>query len=222
MKLRYSDKGLRRLIWFFIFGITVNLTSGGFPLTAQTKQVFNWDDLKVAYDAYINCPSHENAKALLAALPIKRPEETVGDAERTQLHIFGGANFPVLRAEVQAGDRLAVEIMFRFFSITDGASSETVETMLAGLVRSRPQLFLEVLSAYKDLEHIKKFGYPVDFVGEGYESHPNALRLEYERRIAALESIKDPMYSKIKEGCIQKLRESINKYAQKAHFMCGE
>jgi hypothetical protein len=215
MKLKASNKNFRLQIYFFIFGIIVNLAAGGFPLTTRSRQVFNWGDAKAAYDVYINCPSHENAKALLAALPVKRPEETIGDAELTQLHIFGGANFPVLSAEVCAGDRLAVEIMFRLLNVTDGACSDTAEAMLAGLVRSKPQLFLEVLSTYKDLEHIKQFGYPVDFIGEGYQSHPNALRHEYEKRIEALESVKDPTYSKIKEGCIQKLRESIRRYAQK-------
>jgi hypothetical protein len=174
--------------------------------------VFSWEDLRAAYLAYVDCPSHENARVLLDALPIKRPEETIGDAELTLLHIFGLANFPVLDNEVLDGDRLAVEIMFRLLNITDGAYRETVETELAGLVRSIPQLFLEVLSAYKDMEYIKKFGPPVDFVGEGYVSHPKALRHEYQKRIEALESVKDPKYSKIREECIQKLRESIKKY----------
>jgi hypothetical protein len=171
--------------------------------------VFSWEDLRAAYDAYIDCPSHENAKALLATLPIKRPEETIGDAELTQKHILLEANVAVLDNEVLAGDRLAVEIMFRFLNITDGLCKEIVETELAGLVRSMPQLFLEVLSAYKDLEHIKKWGPPVDFVGIGYESHPMAVRHVYQKRIEALESVKDPKYSKIREECIQKLREAI-------------
>jgi hypothetical protein len=176
--------------------------------------VLNWEDVQAAYDAYINRPSHENAKALLMAMSVKRPGETIGDEELVLLHVFGGANFPVLEAEVLAGDRLAVEIMFRLLNITDGAYNETVETILAGLVRNRPQLFIDVLYAYKDSEHIKKFGPPVDFVGEGYESHPDALSHDYEKRIEALESVKDPIYSNIKDGCIRKLREAIKKYTK--------
>ena len=56
--------------------------------------------------------------------------------------------------------------MVRFLNITDGAYTDTVEAVLAGLVRSNPRRFLEVLLAYKGQEYIKKFGYPVNFVGE--------------------------------------------------------
>jgi hypothetical protein len=121
-----------------------------------------------------------------------------------------------LSSEVRAGERSAVEIMVRFFNITDGAYTDTVETELAWLVRSKPRLFLEVLLAYKDQEYIRRFGYPVDFVGEGYQAHPCALRHEYEKRIEALEGIKDPIYAEIVESCTKKLRESIKKYTQKA------
>lgn len=216
MKIKNSNIFLRHLICFSIFGMNVILASGGLLQTTQSGQVLNWEDLKAVYYAYINCPSHENAKALLDALPLKRPGKTIGDAERTQLHIFGGANFPILYSEVQAGDRLAVEIMFRIYNIAAGAYSESAGTVLAGLVRSKPRLFIEVLSVYKDLEVLKGLGCPVDFVGEGYESHPYALKHEYEKRIEALESVKDPIYSEIIETCIKILRDSIKKYAQKA------
>lgn len=203
---------LNGLLCFSMIWINAILTTRGISQTRMSEQVLNWEDLTPIYDAYINCPSSENAKALLNALPVNRPEKEIGSAERGLSHIFGGAHFPVMRSEVLAGDRLAVEIMFRFFNITDGTYSDTVETMLAGLVRSKPRLFVEVLSAYKNLDHLRRFGPPVDFVGEGYESHPCALKHEYEKRIEALEEIKDPIYAEVIEACIKKLRESIKQH----------
>lgn len=206
---------MRHRLNYLVLSIVMILGSRGFYQAKQKERPFNWDALKATYDAYINCPSHENAMVLLDCLPIEEPESTIGDAERIQLHIFGGANFPVVSSEVLAGDRSAVEIMFRFLNIADGAYSETVQTLLAGLVRSKPYLFIEILSTYEDLEHIKRFGPPVEFVEEGYESHLCALKHEYEKRIEALESVKNPKYSAIIEGCIKKLRESIKKYSEK-------
>jgi hypothetical protein len=214
-KMKYLKKGPRYQINYLIIGITLNLVSVGPPSITEVKQALNWRDIRVAYDAYINCPSHENAMALLATLPIKVVKEAVGNKEFTELYIFGGAYFPILQAEVLAGDQLAIEIMFRLLGITDGAYNETVETVLAGLIRSKPLLFLKTLSVYKDLEHIRKFGPPVDFVPEGYESHPNAMKHEYEQRIEALNSVNDPTYSSIKEECIRKLQEAMKKYINK-------
>ena len=207
---------LGHLICYFAIGMSTLPASEPVRQTILSQQTLNWMDLQAKYDAYINCLSPEKGKTLLNALPARMPGKSIGDAESTLLHIFGGANFPVLLAEVLAGDRLAVEIMVRFLAITDGAYSETTEAILAKLVRSNPKLFLDVLSHYRDMEHIKRFGYPVDFVGEGYESHPCALRHEYEKRIESLESVKDPIYKEIIDSCIKKLREAIKQTTQKA------
>ena len=216
IRTRRSIRLLEWLICFSILGINPVRASGHIPQTSQSEPVINWEDLRAVYNVYIHCPSPENAKALLNALPVNRPEKETGDAERALLHIFGGANFPVLDSEVRTGERSAVEIMVRFLNITDGAYTDTVEAVLAGLVRSNPRRFLEVLLAYKGQEYIKKFGYPVNFVGEGYQAHPCALRHEYEKRIEALEGVKDPIYAELIEACIKKLREAIKEYTQKA------
>jgi hypothetical protein len=215
MKIRDSWIFLRCLICFSAFWMNMPLATSGLPKAIQYVQVFNWEDLRAPYDTYINCPSPENAKALLNALPVNRPIKETGDSERVMLYIFGGANFPVLSNEVRAGEKSAVEIMVRLLNITDGAYSDTVETELAGLIRNKPQLFLEVLLANKDQEYIKRFGFPVDFVGEGYQAHPCALKHEYEKRIEALEGVKVPIYDEIIRSCMMKLHASIKELTQK-------
>lgn len=182
------------------------------PQTVQSEQVLDWDKVLAAYGSYIDYPSQENARALLIALPLDRLFKKSGDTGQALNLLFSPDNFPVLYEEAISGDRKAIEIYFRLLNVADGYYTELLLSGLGSFMRNYPQLFLEILLKYKDINHIKNNGYPVSFIGAGHNVHSKAAIYILEKRIEALESVTDPRYSEIKESCIRKLRKAISEY----------
>lgn|GEM_PF-1120217 len=207
-------KNFKRIVIIAVIGLGANLLIWSLAQMARAEQVFYWDELLKVYDAYVDYPSPENAKALLDALPADTPLEEIGDARRGLRHIFSSDNYPVLYEEAVCGDGTAIEIYFRLLNITDGFYSEVVMSTLGLFVRVQPQLFLELLSVYKNTKHIKWHGYPVSFVGTGHNIHMKARVHILEKRVEALETVKDPKFTELNEDCIKELRARIIKVNQ--------
>jgi len=185
------------------------LFTGSTLLSESNDQAFNWYRVLDAYDAYVDYPSVSNGKTLLAALPMDRPSDTIGDGERVLKHIYSADNYPILHEEAISGDRTAMEIHFRLLNVGDGIYNESVEATLGWLVRDQPELFLELLASHKNTKHVRTYGYPVAFVGLGHNTHPRSAIYVLEKRIEALEAVKDPRYKEIKETCVKQIREAI-------------
>jgi len=214
MRFLFSSKSNMFFILITFLGVTGSIFAGGLPQIARVEQVLNWDRVLAAYDAYIDYPSPDNAKALLAALPTDRQYAAIGDEGRAIKYIFSIDNFPILSEEAISGDRIAIEIYFRLLNVADGYYSGLLLSTLGWFARVQPQLFLEILTAYKDTRDIKAHGYPVSFIGDGHNVHRKAAIYILEKRIEALETVKDPKYEEIKEACIKQLREKITKRSQ--------
>jgi hypothetical protein len=214
MRFLFSRKSNMFFILITFLGVTGNIFAGGLPQIARVEQVLNWDKALAAYNAYVDYPSPDNAKALLAALPTDRLYAAIGDKNRAIKNIFSIDAFPILSEEAFSGDRIVIEIYFRLLNVADGYYTELVLSTLGRVARNQPQLFLELLVTYKDARNIKIHGYPVSFVGDGHNVHPEAARYILEKRIEALETVKDPKYAEIKEACIKQLREAINQRLQ--------
>lgn len=210
MRTFHSVNNFIITILIVILGVTGSVCAQNLPQIAQAGQVLQWDRILDAYDRCIDYPSYDNAKALLAALPVDRLNEQRGDPDMVLLHMFSGDGYPILYEEAISGDRIAIEIHFRLLNITDGLYSEIVETTLGWLARDQPLVFLEILMTYKDTRHMKWHGYPVSFIGSGHNTHPRAALFILEKRIAALESVMDQKYAEIKEACIKQLRSAID------------
>jgi hypothetical protein len=205
-KLLFSRSALS---FGMIVGIVGNFFAGSLFQAARPAQVFNWDKATATYDAYVDYPSGENAKALLAALPTDRPSEGTGDPYRLLNHIISAESYPILYDEATSGDRISIEILFRLLNITDGYATELILSTLGWIVRNRPQLFLEVATLYKDSGYVKTHGYPLSFSGAGYNMHKRAYRYHLQKCVEALETVKGQKYAAIKEACISELRQAI-------------
>lgn len=211
MNLPFVTKRFAGLIIAFVLSLLGALYGRDMPNPADGGQALDWDKIIAADEAYVNNPSPENARVFLASLPADRPDKTVGNRRRALETVFSGDTYWIIDNEALAGDRSAVEILFRLLNIADGHDSELVESTLGMLVRNRPALFLDVLLSYKDTYHIRTFGYPVYNVGGGYNDRPGPKRHELEKRIEALSSVKEPKLVEIRDGCIQRLHESLGK-----------
>jgi len=175
------------------------------------EQIIDWDKVRSSFDTYLEYPSPENAKAFLDTLPTDNIKVDTDTANKVVDYIYTFRNYAILENEIWAGDRYSTEAAFRLINVADGAFGETLDMTLGALVRINPSLFLEVLYEYKDLWLFKYTGYPVYGVGPGYRERTKARIYEYRMRIKALESVKDPKYSEIKEACINRLLESIKR-----------
>jgi hypothetical protein len=153
--------------------------------------------------------SPENAKAFLCTLPKDKPENEKGDASKTRYYIY--FKYSLWESKVLAGDRYITEAVFRLLNVADGAFAEALGTVLSTLAQINPRLFLEILYEYRNAWYVKHIGYPVD--GSNY-NNPKDQISELERRIKALESVKDPKYSELRDECIRQLREAIWKISK--------
>jgi hypothetical protein len=212
MRLIFSGKGLGRFILLGAVGITVSLFAGDPLQTQQASRALNWHKVMAAYNTYIDYPSSDNAQALLLTLPLSRPaeEEEIGDREQALEHIFSSQNWLVLENEVLAGEKIPFEVLLRLTNFTDAGFTESIEVILGSVIRIRPRLFLEVLYNYRNLVYLRRFGCPALNTNPFYGYHPKAIRYELEKRIEALESVKDQKYAEIRDSCIKSLLKEIN------------
>jgi hypothetical protein len=213
MRFQHFVAEHQRLMLIAIVGITVSSASAlvGYPSKGHAAQAFSWANAIEAYDKYIDYPIPENAKSLLAALPMDISYGQIGNAGRERKHIFSADNFPVLHFEALSGDSLAVEILFRLLNVTDAAYAETVEATLGTVLRFHPKVFLDVCLIYENAKVIKTWGFPATFTGQGYFEHPKAARVILEKRIEALEGVTDSKYAIIKDACIRAPVDSIKR-----------
>jgi hypothetical protein len=196
---------------YFQIKIEWRMTSG---LINNDEQIIDWDKIRSSFDAYLEYPSPENAKAFLDTLPRDKIKVYTETANKVVDYIYTFRNLAILENEIWAGDRYSTEAAFRLFNIADRDFAEELNMTLGALVRINPGLFLEVLYEYKDLWLFKDRGYPVYGVGPGYEDRIKTRIYELEMRIKALESVKTVKYLELREECIRQLREAIWKISK--------
>ncbi len=199
--------GVSVLVFCFTMGICL---IGQEVRKPKSMMVLDWNKILTHFMAYADNPNEENALRLLHSLPQDRPTEMFGDARAATRHIFG-ENYVILYEEAAAGDRIAIEILFRLLNISDGGSQEMILSDLGLIVRLYPKLFLEILSKYQETKHVKNFGYPVAFVGTGHNMHPRAEKHVLKKRLEAVSSVDDSEYKELRDACIKIIEEMIKK-----------
>lgn len=206
-------KGNKLVKWSSLYLVVFYSIVGSYLIgqevqTTESVEVINWDRILRHFNAYVDNPSKENALELLKSIPPDRVYREVGDGRKADRIIFGD-DYVILYEEAVAGDRVAVEILFRFLNITDGGRLEMVMSDLGLIIRLWPRLFLEVLSKYKDISYVKRFGWPVSFIGMGHNMHPVAEIHILKKRIEALSSVDCAEYNELKQACIKTIEERI-------------
>ncbi|MFQ6070843.1 MAG: hypothetical protein ACE5LC_10025, partial [Candidatus Aminicenantales bacterium] len=135
-----------------------------------------------------------------------------GDRRKTVDYILDVFTYGVLENEIWAGNRYAVEAVFRLLNFSDAGFSKDLRTTLATLIRINPRLFLEVLYEYRNSRSVKAAGPPVLILPVAYVDRFKAQVYEYRMRIKALESVDEPKYREIRKACVDLLLKAISEY----------
>ena len=206
MKTLLKSQKAKLFLCLIALGILFSLSRGYQSTAKNDEQIIDWDKVRIAFEAYVKDSSLENAKAFLCTLPKDKPENEKGDDSKAGYYIYD--NYSLWESKVLAGDRYITEAVFRLVSVADGAFSEAIWEVLSTLAQINPRLFLEVLYEYRNAWYVKHIGYPG--IGTKYDV-PRGPISELEMRIKALESVKDPKYSELRDECIRLLRKAIRK-----------
>ena len=213
-KMKVLLKGIKNSLFVcLIVAATVYYLPGGYQSGAAiNEKTMDWDMVKSAFDAFLEYPSPENAKAFSDAIPRDKTKNERGNKSKTIDYITDGLTYGVLDNEILAGNRYAVEAAFRLLNFSDGGFARDLCITLGSLIRINPRLFLEVLYEYKSSWVIKAAGPPVLNLGYAYVDRFKAQAYENRMRIKALESVADPKYMEIRKACVDKLLKEINEY----------
>jgi len=206
MKQMNRTQNLRYAI---IVGIVISVIGGASYSAGQKGHDLNFRELRAAFDSYLDFPSEENARAILAILPREKPNKITGDFGEVLHYVVSAKNYGILADEAQAGSRYTTEILCRLLNFADGMAAEYISATLGTLLRFSPKLFIEVLFDYKDTELVKRIVHSAASTDYAYNVHPKACIFDFKKRIEALEGITDPRFADVKKACIQELLEKI-------------
>jgi hypothetical protein len=204
-----KDQKTKLCLCLIAAGLVTYLPGSYQSAANNTEEIVDWGKIKSSFDAYLEYPSPENAKAFSDTLPTDYVKVDTETARKVVHYIYTFRNYAILENEIWAGDRYSTEAAFRLLNVADGDFAKNLNMTLGALVRINPRLFLEVLYEYKELWLFKYKWYPVYGVGVGYVDRTKARIYQYRMRIKALESVKDPEYSEIINACVRQLNEAI-------------
>jgi hypothetical protein len=177
------------------------------------ENLVDWDCVKERFAAFAEYPTSENARLLRISLPERGPFIQTGNRSGTLELIM--KEYVLIEREAWAGNKQAVECLFRLLSLSDGAMTQDILITLGTLIRLNPELFLEVAIGYQESPFIKAKGFPVYGVEPIYWEKEKAYIYEIEMRIKALEGVKEIAYSVIIEECVLSLQKILSKITKK-------
>jgi hypothetical protein len=179
-----------------------SLATAIFFLTSLTSlaQSTRWTNFEKAWDNYLSKPTHDNSVKAYVLLPDKIMG---GDypSEETTDRIYSRLDH--LKERVQQGDRDAVRLAFKLFTIADGHFSEELEIEIGKLINSNPRLFLQELKNHRGL--IVSLGGLVGNLGPDYVDELALRKKETEKRIRSLNLVTDKDLIATRDECLAEL-----------------
>ncbi len=166
-----------------------------------------WDQVLSCWNAYLEYPSTQNAALLYELLPERavcnRTDSLCGVAIDSLYN-----ELAMLERQVRAGDKIAVAVAFRLMAIADGEFAEWLCIMLGQLIRPTPRLFLEQLKEHEHL--VTRLDCLVGNQGYEFVDRWQAMELETELRIEAIEGVEDSSLTEVRDKCLTELRSQLD------------
>lgn len=162
-----------------------------------------WTAIRKANDRFEEKKDRKAGEELLKLLPAK-PNQYATDCPTHSETMSALDRDLAYREELLAkGDDLAFKLSFRMIRISDGAFAEGLDIALGKTIEKHPQKFLKYLKA----EQGDTFC-PQGLMGNTgeYDQDPKTDQAEFQKRIAALEKVKDRSLAKIKATCLKTLK----------------
>lgn len=182
--------------------ILTSLTAWGQP----TK----WADFEKAWNNYLSNSTHENSVKAYNLLPDKVMGDDYPEGGQTG-RIF--SNIEQLDKLVQRGDKDALRLAFKLFTIADGEYAEGLQIEIGKLININPSLFLQELKNHRHL--IVSLDGLVGNLGQDYVDELELEKIEIEKRIKSLKLITDKDLIIIRDECLTELNRQLKRTQEK-------
>ncbi len=132
-----------------------------------------------------------------------------GNAKRQKLLWFYDAKIQKKFLQgVELGKEKYVAIAFNLLPLVDGALSEDLDISLGKSIVRAPQIFLSNLQIhYNNIERLDSL---LGNLGPEYVDETEKQLIQLRKRLTAIEKVKDPQLTKIKEIVIRELKTQID------------
>jgi hypothetical protein len=177
-----------------------------FILTSLTVfgQSTKWADFEKAWNNYLNKPTHDNSVTVYNLLPDKVMAGDYPDDGQTG-RVFSKVD--QLDKLVRQGNRDALRLAFKLFTIADGEYAEGLQIEIGRLINTNPKLFLQELKSHRQL--IVSLGGLVGNLGPDYVDEAELEKKEIEVRIKSLKQIQDKDLTAIRDECLKELDKQL-------------
>jgi len=185
---------------------TINIVF--FILTSLTVfgQSTKWTDFEKAWDNYLSKPTHDNSVRVYSLLPDKVMGDDYPDGGQTG-RIF--SKIDQLDKLVQQGNRDALRLAFKLFTIADGEYAEGLQIEIGKLVNPNPKLFLQELKNHRHL--IVSLDGLVGNLGQDYVDEFEQQTKEKEKRIKSLNKVSDKDLIIVRDECVKELDRQVKR-----------
>jgi len=177
-------------------------------LTSLTTwgQTTKWADFEKAWDNYLIKPTHDNSIKAYNLLPDKVMGGDYPDGGQTG-RIF--SRIDQLDKLVQQGDRDALGLAFKLFTIADGEYAEGLQIEIGKLINVNPKLFLQELKNHRRL--IVSLDGLVGNLGQDYVDEFERQTKEKEKRIKSLNKVSDKDLTIVRDECLKELDRQVKR-----------
>lgn len=173
------------------------------PTIVFPKSSFEIADFEESWRNYVNNSCNQTAIATYKTIPLYKTYD-----EQKKSRIFNQINAGIVNLEnhLSTGNKNALELAFKLFSITDGELSEYLTIIIGAYININPTFFLETLEHHYHLIPVTSLlgNYGLDYVDE-FELQ----NIETQKRIDSLKLIDVPNLKKLKQECISHLEKII-------------
>ncbi len=170
---------------------------------AQAKIMIEPSNLGKTWEEYITNPGKDTAIKVYSLLPARKGSRQIQVQEEVREMIFKNLN--VLESQIYRGERNALGVAFRFFTIADSKMETSLVKIIGYLLRYNPKLFLEELKKHEEL--VPDLNQLVCSFQLSNADDSGKQTLEKNIRLKALSYVEDKGLRSIKKKCINILKK---------------
>ena len=166
------------------------------PLFMFSRLRFKVADFEENWKDYIETPCDKTAIQAYNTIPLY---DMYDKQKKSRIVNQIDIDLEKLETHLLTGNKNALDLSFKLFSITDGALSSSMHMIIGPYMHIDPTYFLESLDRHYHLVAITKVlgNYGIDLVDE-FELQ----NIETQKRIDSLNLVVSPKFQKLKKECI--------------------